>query len=147
MLTGMLERKARRTRVARELMERNGGHAVGVELRHQDAMASRWCVIVPDTAAVGFKLEFFDERGFSGHDAGYETPRAALEEAIGDGFSSADPGALARLSGTATWAAGMAAVERVQRENALRWAFCRGGMSRGEFDERLTALREEVAGR
>lgn len=77
---------------------------LGLELRRPGE--DLWAAILPNPShpARPYKVQYFASVGLVGHQ-GHATPAAALADALADGFTEPDPGALERLSQTPTWRA------------------------------------------
>jgi len=100
-------------------MAGNNGKALGLELKHPDR--DQWALILPDSSEEGkYRSQRFDKSGFFSHST-VETPEAALDELVADGFTEPDMGALDRLAATDEWAEGSARTADVQRMNRESW--------------------------
>lgn len=79
---------------------------------------SRWVFLLPDMTEPGkWRMQRFDERGFSGHSI-FNTQEELVSAAAAEGFFRHDPGALDRLQGTALFQRGNFLTDLVQRVNA-----------------------------
>lgn len=78
-----------------------------------------------------YRVTRFDARGFYGHTP-YKSIEAAIEELASDGYLTADPGALRRLSATKEWALGIASLAYLQAWNGASWDAQRGLITRDE---------------
>ena len=97
-----------------QIMQRYDGNPSGIEYRfHSDN--ERWAFVLPDATQEGFRVQFFDTRGFSGH-SHFDDLEAAVDEMVTRGYRIEDVGALDRLSQTPSWAEGMAWLERLHSQ-------------------------------
>lgn len=97
-----------------QIMQRHNGDPSGVEFRYRTEL--RWSFVLPDASQAGYRLQLFDEMGFSGH-SHFETLEEAVDEMVTRGFCIEDAGALDRIAGTPRWAEGMAWLEKIQSHN------------------------------
>lgn len=92
-----------------------GSAANGLELTTE--RGKRWAFLLPDMTEQGrWRLQYFDERGFSGHGI-YDTEAQLLEAAWSAGFCCPDPGALDRMAGLASFQRGNFAADLIRRIN------------------------------
>lgn len=118
-------------KVYRQLMEAYGGEPVGIECR--DKSSQRWAFVAPETGEPGqFRVQYFDEDGFTGHYA-HSKLEEAVEAMLREGYRRIDVGALDRVAATPRWARGVKVASLRQR--------CQEGlMSFPEMVEALKAL-------
>lgn len=92
-----------------------GGATDGLELTTDSG--KRWAFLLPDMTEPGrWRLQYFDERGFSGHGI-YDTEAQLLEAAWSAGFRRRDPGALDRMAQLASFQRGNFASDLIRRIN------------------------------
>jgi hypothetical protein len=92
-----------------------GSATQGLELVSESG--KRWAFLLPDMTEPGrWRLQYFDERGFSGH-AIYDTEAQLLEAAWTEGFRSPAPGALDRIAQTPSFQRGNFAADLIRRIN------------------------------
>lgn len=92
-----------------------GGAAKGLELASE--CGKRWAFLLPDMTEPGrWRLQYFDERGFSGHGI-YDTEEQLLEAALDAGFRRCDAGSLDRLAQLPSFQRGNFAADLIQRIN------------------------------
>lgn len=92
-----------------------GSAAEGLELTTDSG--KRWAFLLPDMTEPGrWRLQYFDERGFSGHGI-YDTEAQLLEAAWSAGFRQVDQGALDRVAGLASFQRGNFASDLIRRIN------------------------------
>lgn len=75
------------------------GAPIGVELM---SSASLYAAILPE-ANGGFRIQYFNEQGFSGHKYIGKSSHEAFEKALLDGFSELQPGMMEYLSNLPSW--------------------------------------------
>ncbi len=100
-----------------QIMVRHDGNPSGIEFRHHSD-AERWSFVLPDASTAGYRAQFFDTHGFSGH-THFETVEQAVDEMVQRGFRIEDVGALDRVSQNPPWAQGMAWLERLTMLNQM----------------------------
>lgn len=89
------------------------GNPVGVECRAASRPA--WAFVLPEVRKSGqFRVQYFDENGFSG-DSAFNTLEDAVEEMVGNGFRIIDAGALDRTAATVRWERGVKVAALHQR--------------------------------
>jgi hypothetical protein len=97
------------------IMAKYEGNPSGVEYRQEDGQ--RWAFVLPDASEPGrFRVQYFDEKGFSGHYA-HNDLVSAVEDMVRSGYRVEDIGALDRLSTTNLWAAGIETSDLITRLN------------------------------
>lgn len=99
-----------------QIMTRHKGSPCGVEFRHYKDV-NRWAFVLPDASQPGYRMQYFDDRGFSGH-AHFKDIESAVDEMVSMGYRLEDAGALDRLSITPKWIEGLAWLEQVQNHNS-----------------------------
>lgn len=99
-----------------QIMQRHNGNPNGVEYQHHTD-PDRWAFVLEDASQTGFRVQYFDLNGFSGH-THFEDLPTAVDEMITRGYRIEDVGALDRVSVTTRWAEGMAWLERMQQHNS-----------------------------
>ena len=83
----------------------------------------RWAFLLPDMTQPGcWRLQYFDERGFSGHGI-YDSEEQLLEAAWAAGFTQRAPGALDRLAQLASFQRGNFAADLIRRMNLRELSF------------------------
>lgn len=111
-----------------------GGARDGLELVSDSG--KRWALLLPDMTEAGrWRLQYFDERGFSGHGI-YDTEGQLLEAAWSAGFTQRAPGALDRLAQLASFQRGNFAADLIRRMNLREISF-------GQANEQLAAYDAE----
>jgi hypothetical protein len=75
------------------------GAPIGVELM---SSASLYAAILPE-ANGGFRIQYFNEQGFSGHKYIGKSSHEAFEKALLDGYSELQPGMMEYLSNLPSW--------------------------------------------
>lgn len=96
----------------------------------------RWAFLLPDMTQAGrWRLQYFDERGFSGHGI-YDSEEQLLEAAWAAGFTQPAPGALDRLAQLASFQRGNFAADLIRRMNLREISF-------EQANERLAAYDAE----
>lgn len=114
-LVGFLAQVKRDKEVARRAI---GDVSGGVILANQGR--TRWAFLLPDMTAAGkWRLQRFDDRGFSGH-AIFNTHDDLVDAAISEGYTSADPGALDALQDTPRFQRGNFLTDLIGQVNAGR---------------------------
>jgi len=104
---------------------------------HQD---DQWFMILPDVSGNGrWRLQSFDQRGFSGHMV-FSCKVQAIHEAASLRFTVRDDGALERLQDTPEFQIGLFAVEQLALHN-------RGAISFDEYLQNVRAFTDETYGR
>jgi hypothetical protein len=79
---------------------------------------ARWVFLLPDMTVEGrWRMQRFDERGFSGHGI-FDTQQELVEAAVGEGFNTLDPDALDRLQNTPAFQRGNYLTDLVRRVNS-----------------------------
>lgn len=109
------------------------GDPVGLELKSDSRAA--WATIfaeMSDTATGEYRIQFFDELGFSGHSV-HRDVLSTLEEVIRQGYHIPDPGRLDQLSLTPKWQSGMARAELLRQLNS-------GLITNDQFYEQAKAI-------
>lgn len=92
-----------------------GSAANGLELRTESG--KRWAFLLPDMTEQGrWRLQYFDERGFSGHGI-FDTEEQLLDAAWSAGFREVDPGVLDRMAQLASFQRGNFASDLIRRIN------------------------------
>lgn len=92
-----------------------GSASEGLELGSDSG--KRWAFLLPDMTQPGsWRLQYFDERGFSGH-AIYDSEVQLLEAAWAEGFRSPAPGALDLIAKTPAFQRGNFAADLIRRIN------------------------------
>lgn len=92
-----------------------GSASEGLELVSDSG--KRWAALLPDMTEPGrWRLQYFDERGFSGHGI-YDTEDQLLDAAWSAGFQQHDAGALDRLAQLPSFARGNFAADLIRRIN------------------------------
>lgn len=96
----------------------------------------RWAFLLPDMTQAGrWRLQYFDERGFSGHGI-YDSEEQLLEAAWAAGFTQRAPGALDRLAQLVSFQRGNFAADLIRRMNLREISF-------EQANERLAAYDAE----
>lgn len=128
----MLKKSAYRIqKVYRQLMEAYAGEPVGVECR--STSRQQWAFVAPETGVPGqFRVQYFDEDGFTGHCV-YSKLEEAVETMLREDYRIIEAGALDRIAATARWARGVQVA-------ALRQRCQEGLMSFAEMAEAIKAL-------
>lgn len=75
------------------------GAPIGVELMNS---ASQYATILPE-ANCGYRIQYFNEQGFSGHKYIGKSAHEAFEKALLDGYSELQPGMMEYLSNLPSW--------------------------------------------
>ena len=114
--------EAERIGIRKQAFERVVGlfhqHGIGLELAHKDHPS--WAVILPDASSVGkYRYQAFSKDGFYAH-VSRDTVVEILLEAVSDGFTEPDNGALERLAGTSQWRKGLRVTDLLTAVNAGR---------------------------
>lgn len=92
-----------------------GSAADGLELANNSGR--RWAFLLPDMTQPGrWRLQYFDERGFSGH-AIYDSEAQLLEAAWAEGYRCPAPGALDQVAQTPAFQRGNFAADLIRRIN------------------------------
>ncbi len=102
------------------IMSKHNADPSGVEFHDHDGK-ERWAFVLPDVSGTGARIQFFDPRGFSGHEC-YPTLTEAVQEMVRQGYRTEDPGVLDKISTTPAWIEGMAWMDRVFRASSARAA-------------------------
>lgn len=88
-----------------KLMSSYDGNPVGVECKSETRSA--WAFVMPNIAGdTDWKIQYFDEDGFSGHSC-YATIAQAVEEMIVEGYVEINAGILEKIALTDRWALGV----------------------------------------
>jgi hypothetical protein len=99
-----------------QIMTRHQGNPLGIEFSNK--AGDRWAFILENCdSAAPYRVQYFDERGFSGHSC-YASIEDALEENIRDGYVIEDSGVLCRLFHTTKWQNGLA-VSEIRQQHQL----------------------------
>jgi hypothetical protein len=110
-----------------KLMSMSDGNPVGIECKSSTRAA--WAFVMPNIAGDSdWKVQYFDEDGFSGHCC-HATIVKAAEAMISEGYVDIDAGILEKVTTTNRWALG------VQRLQLRDW-----------FNQGLISYREMLAG-
>ena len=100
----------------RRALRQIGAVEDGVVLKQKSA--ARWGMILADASEPGkWRIQTFDERGFSGHST-YNSTAEALRAAVQSGFVERDDGALDRLHATPAFQRGNQYLSIISRVNA-----------------------------
>ena len=103
-----------------QMMEAHQGNPTGVEYRHHKD-DERWAFVLEDASEAGFRIQFFDTFGVSGHQH-YATLDEAVQEMLSQGFMIEDQGALDRMSQTPRWAEGISWLDLIAKQSSHRAA-------------------------
>jgi hypothetical protein len=117
--------------VYRRLMTAYSGEPVGIECRTDSRNA--WAFVAQEPCESGrFRIQYFDEDGFSNHLVYNDLPEA-VETMLSEGFRNVDAGALDRVAATPRWARGV-------KVATLRQKYQEGLMTYPEMLDALEAL-------
>lgn len=95
---------------------------------------ARWVFLLPDMTTYGmWRMQRFDERGFSGHGI-YNSHDDLVEAAVTEGFTHPDPGALDRLQGTSLFQRGNYLSDLVRQINASELSHAEADRLLAEYD-------------
>ena len=109
------------------------GQPIGVEFRMSQRKA--WAVVIPNlNGEQEWKIQYFDEDGFSGHTA-CETLDKAVDTMIAEGFTQFDPGRLDKLVGTIRWDFGV-------KKQTVRDRFNQGLITWAQMVAEIATLNE-----
>jgi hypothetical protein len=102
----MLKESAFRIQTAyRRLMTAHAGEPLGIECQSTSRQA--WAFVAPEPGQRGqFRIQYFDEDGFSSHEVHRELA-GAVEAMLREGYRNVDAGALDRIAATPRWARGV----------------------------------------
>lgn len=104
----------------------------GVILR--DDSGKRFAFLLPDMTEQGkWRIQRFDERGFSGHGI-FNTQLELVEAAANEGFKTHDPGALDRLQDTPAFQRGNYLTELVRQVNSKEITMAEGDRLLAAYD-------------
>lgn len=132
-LVGFLAQVRRDKATARQAIgDVSGGAILANQAR------TRWAFLLPDMTTAGkWRLQRFDDRGFSGH-AIFDTQEDLVDTAISDGYTTPDPGALDALQDTPRFQRGNFLTELVGQVNARQ-------LSQDDADRLLAAYDARCA--
>lgn len=114
------------------LMSAYDGEPIGAECKARTREA--WAFVVPDMSGseYAFRVQYFDEDGFSGHDC-HASLVKAVEDMLGQGYLTLDAGALDRCASTVRWALGV-------KRAGIRMKFNCGQISFQQMLEEMQAV-------
>lgn len=123
----------------RRVLRQIGTVGDGMVLKQKSA--ARWGMILPDASEPGkWRIQTFDERGFSGHST-YNTTSEALRAAVQSGFVERDDGALDKLQATPAFQRGNHYLAVISRVNAREITFAEGMREMDAYDTEHQLLR------
>lgn len=115
-------------------IEAVGDISNGVILRHKTD--KRWAFMLPDMTEEGrWRVQYFDEKGFSGHWV-RDTQREIVEETTGGGFELRDDEALNRIQNTENFKRGNYVSELIRELNMGKITRSEGDALLAEYDEK-----------
>ena len=114
----------RPTQIAyQRLMSATNGSPVGVVCRHTDG--KRWAFISHEVSdpSYAFRVQYFDEHGFSGHFC-YKSLEDAAEGLVKEHYTVIDKGALDSLSMESNWIIGIkrSEIRTLHDRSLITWA-------------------------